>query len=97
MEMWKFNHTSRCSTAPALRACAGQLLSRSFVVLLRKSIPQNRNLKTAAELNVRHQGKIVQTESEKTTPIGLVRYAQDFYDCAIAADRVVGIWYEAGL
>ena len=27
---------------------AGQFLSRSFVVLLRKSIPQNRNLKTAA-------------------------------------------------
>ena len=27
---------------------AGQLLSRSFVVLLRKSIPQNRNLITAA-------------------------------------------------
>jgi hypothetical protein len=27
---------------------AGQFLIRSFVVLLRKSIPQNRNLKTAA-------------------------------------------------
>ena len=27
---------------------AGQFLSRGFVVLLRKSIPQNRNLKTAA-------------------------------------------------
>jgi hypothetical protein len=27
---------------------AGQFLSRSFVVLLRKSIPQNHNLKTAA-------------------------------------------------
>jgi hypothetical protein len=27
---------------------AGQFLSRSFVVLLRKSIPQNYNLKTAA-------------------------------------------------
>ncbi len=27
---------------------AGQFLSRSFVVLLRKSNPQNRNLKTAA-------------------------------------------------
>jgi len=44
--------TSRCSTAPALRACAGQFLSRGFVVLLRKSIPQNHNLKTAAELGV---------------------------------------------
>ena len=33
---------------------AGQLLSRVFVVLLRKSIPQNRNLKAAAELNVSH-------------------------------------------
>ncbi len=29
-----------------------QFLSRAFVVLLRKSIPQNHNLKTAAELNV---------------------------------------------
>jgi hypothetical protein len=27
---------------------AGQFLSRAFVVLLRKSIPQNHNLKTAA-------------------------------------------------
>ena len=27
---------------------AGQFLSHAFVVLLRKSIPQNRNLKTAA-------------------------------------------------
>jgi len=44
--------TSRCSTAPALRACAGQFLSRGFVVLLRKNIPQNHNLKTAAELGV---------------------------------------------
>jgi len=26
----------------------GQFLSRAFVVLLRKSVPQNRNLKTAA-------------------------------------------------
>ena len=33
----------------------------------------------------------MQSESEKTTPIGLIRYAQDFYDCAIAADRVVGM------
>jgi len=32
---------------------AGQLLSRSFVVLLRKSIPQSCNLKAAAELGVR--------------------------------------------
>jgi len=44
--------TSRCSTTPVLRACVGQFLSRSFVVLLRKSIPQNYNLKTAAELGV---------------------------------------------
>jgi hypothetical protein len=42
--------TMRCSTVP-LR-CTGQLLSRVFVVLLRKSIPQSRNLKAAAELNV---------------------------------------------
>jgi len=37
---------------------AGQFLSCSFVVLLRKSIPQKRNLKTAAELGVMlHIGK----------------------------------------
>jgi hypothetical protein len=47
----QFNVTMRCSTVP-LRY-TGQLLSRSFVVLLRKSIPQKRNLKAAAELNVR--------------------------------------------
>jgi len=44
--------TSRCSITPALRAYVGQFLSRGFVILLRKSIPQNRNLKTAAELGV---------------------------------------------
>jgi hypothetical protein len=36
-----------------LRTSVGQFLSCGFVVLLRKSIPQNRNLKTAAELSVR--------------------------------------------
>ena len=45
--------TSRCSITPALRACVGQFLSRAFVVLLRKSNPQNHNLKTAAELGVK--------------------------------------------
>jgi hypothetical protein len=40
---------------------AGQLLSRSFVVLLRKSIPQKRNLKAAAELNVTW-GKKIKTQ-----------------------------------
>ncbi len=40
----------RCSTVP-LRY-TGQLLSRIFVVLLRKNIPQKYNLKAAAELNV---------------------------------------------
>ena len=35
----KASLTSRCSTAPALRACAGQFLSRGFMVLLRKNIP----------------------------------------------------------
>ena len=39
MKTGDLNHTSRCSTAPALRACAGQFLSRGFMVLLRKSIP----------------------------------------------------------
>jgi hypothetical protein len=42
--------TRRCSIVP-LRS-TGQLLSRAFVVLLCKSIPQSRNLKAAAELNV---------------------------------------------
>ena len=37
---------------------AGQFLSRAFVVLLRKSIPQNHNLKTAAELGVRCKAMI---------------------------------------
>jgi hypothetical protein len=46
----QFYVTRRCSIVP-LRS-TGQLLSRAFVVLLRKSIPQNRNLKAAAELNV---------------------------------------------
>ena len=46
----KLHLTKRCSTVP-LRY-TGQLLSRVFVVLLRKSIPQSRNLKAAAELNV---------------------------------------------
>ena len=45
--------TSRCSITSALRAYVGQFLSRGFVVLLRKSIPQNHNLKTAAELGVK--------------------------------------------
>jgi hypothetical protein len=47
----QFNVTMRCSIVP-LRS-TGQLLSRVFVVLLRKSIPQSRNLKAAAELNVK--------------------------------------------
>jgi len=42
------------SSTVALRS-TGQLLSRGFVVLLRKSIPQSRNLKAAAELNVKHE------------------------------------------
>ena len=47
----KLHLTRRCSTVP-LRY-TGQVLSRIFVVLLRKSIPQKYNLKPAAELNVR--------------------------------------------
>ncbi len=46
----KLHLTRRCSTVP-LRY-TGQVLSRIFVVLLRKSIPQKYNLKAAAELNV---------------------------------------------
>ena len=41
--------TSRCSS---YTSCAGQFLSRGFVVLLRKNIPQKHNLKTAAELGI---------------------------------------------
>ena len=48
----KYHVTSRCSITPALCAYVGQFLSCSFVVLLRKSLPQNYNLKTAAELGV---------------------------------------------
>ncbi len=50
----KSSVTSRCSITPALRAYVGQFLIRGFVVLLRKSIPQNHNLKTAAELGVKN-------------------------------------------
>jgi hypothetical protein len=42
--LWS-NFTQFLST---LRVHAGQFLSLSFVVLLRKRFPQNRNLKTAA-------------------------------------------------
>jgi hypothetical protein len=35
-------------TTDANTSCAGQFLGRGFMVLLRKSIPQNYNLKTAA-------------------------------------------------
>jgi len=38
--------------AAPVAALLGQFLSRSLVVLLRKSIPQNHNLKTAVELGV---------------------------------------------
>ena len=54
----------RCSTVP-LRS-TGQLLSRVFVVLLRKSIPQSRNLKAAAELNVTLGKKLKATASVKS-------------------------------
>jgi hypothetical protein len=53
--------TSRCSSHTS---CAGQFLSRSFVVLLRKSIPQNHNLKTAAELGVMQRRMVVQSDEE---------------------------------
>jgi hypothetical protein len=46
----KLHLTRRCSIVP-LRS-TGQVLSRIFVVLLRKSVPQKYNLKPAAELNV---------------------------------------------
>ena len=45
--------TSRCSSHASR---AGQFLIRGSVVLLRKSVPQNHNLKTAAELGVMHKG-----------------------------------------
>ncbi len=61
----KFHVTSRCSITPALRAYVGQFLSRGFVVLLRKSVPQNHNLKTAAELGVTWGKKIKATASAK--------------------------------
>ena len=60
----KLHLTRRCSTVP-LRS-TGQLLSRVFVVLLRKSIPQSRNLKAAAELNVTLGKKLKATASVKS-------------------------------
>ena len=45
---------------------AGQFLSRAFVVLLRKSIPQNHNLKRAAELGVTLGKKLKATASVKS-------------------------------
>ena len=36
-------------------SCAGQFVSRSFVVLLRKSNPQNRDLQTAVVRGVKHK------------------------------------------
>jgi hypothetical protein len=60
----QFNVTRRCSIVP-LRS-TGQLLSRVFVVLLRKSIPQSRNLKAAAELNVTLGKKLKATASVKS-------------------------------
>ena len=40
--------------AAPVAALLGQFLSRGFVVFLRKSIPQNHNLKSAAELAVKY-------------------------------------------
>lgn len=42
----------RYSSFRTVRAATGQLSSCGFVVLPRKSNPQNRNLKAAAELGV---------------------------------------------
>lgn len=47
----KCKHITRRSSTHT--SCAGQFVSRSFVVLLRKIFSQNRNLQTAAELGVR--------------------------------------------
>ena len=46
----KCKHITRRSSTHT--SCAGQFVSRSFVVLLRKIFSQNRNLQTAAELGV---------------------------------------------
>jgi len=43
---------------------AGQFVSCAFVVLLRKSIPQNHNLQTAAELSVTEGKKLKASASE---------------------------------
>jgi hypothetical protein len=48
----KLHLTRRCSTVP-LRS-TGQVLSRTFVNLLRKFLSQKYNLKPAAELNVKY-------------------------------------------
>jgi hypothetical protein len=61
---------------------AGQFLSRSFVVLLRKSIPQNHNLKTAAELGYMNspvrQAKTVFDFQIRTAPLHSVYLANLF-------------------
>jgi hypothetical protein len=48
---------------------AGQFLSRGLVVLLRKSIPQNHNLKTAAELGVMWSDHMENLDLEKLKKI----------------------------
>jgi len=58
----KFHITRRCSTVP-LRS-TGQVLSRTFVNLLRKFLSQKYNLKPAAELNVTKGKKFKATASE---------------------------------
>ncbi len=60
----KLHLTRRSSTVP-LRS-TGQVLSRIFVVLLRKSIPQKYNLKPAAELNVTLGKKLKATAAVKS-------------------------------
>ena len=60
----QFNVTMRCSTVP-LRS-TGQVLSRTFVNLLRKFLSQKYNLKPAAELNVTLGKKLKATASVKS-------------------------------
>jgi hypothetical protein len=56
MKAWKYSWNKQSITrrSSPQATLAGQFVSRSFVVLLRKSIPQNRNLQTAAELGVKY-------------------------------------------
>ncbi len=46
---------------------------------------------TNSRVRTRALGMPMHTDPSRTTPIGLSRYAREFFDCALAADNVVGM------